>query len=91
MIDFMNLAGEAEVVDPTITEDAAIAGKTLCEANSKKLIGDDVLVIAIEHGKSIITPKGNTAIQADDLVMVFARTSVSDKLLSLFTDDPITS
>ncbi len=85
MTDFLNLSGEAEVVDLTIAENAAIAGLTLREANEDGLLGDEILVVAIERGESIITPKGHTTIQAGDLVTVFGRTGITDDFLGQFT------
>ena len=85
MTDFMTLSGEAEVVDLTIAENAAIAGLTLREANEEGLLGDEILVVAIERGESIITPKGHTTIQAGDLVTVFGRTGITDDFLGQFT------
>ena len=87
MADFMSLAGNAEVVSLTVSVDAPVAGRTLREANDDGLIGADVLVVAIERENEILTPKGDTVIQADDLATVFSRDGVSDELLALFTDE----
>lgn len=87
MADFMSLAGDAEVVSLTVAADAPVAGRTLQEANEEELIGVDVLVVAIERENAIITPRGDTTIQPDDLATVFSRDGVSNELLSLFTDE----
>lgn len=87
MADFMSLAGDAEVVSLTVTADAPVAGRTLRDANEEGLIGANVLVIALERENAILTPKGDTVIQSDDLATVFSRDGVSDELLALFTDE----
>lgn len=87
MADFMSLAGDAEVVSLTVAADAPVAGHTLSEANAEGLIGPDVLIVAIERENAILTPRGKTTIQPDDLATVFARDGVSDELLALFTDE----
>jgi Lrp/AsnC family leucine-responsive transcriptional regulator len=86
MSDFMSLAGDAEVVSLTVPEGASVAGRTLREANEEGLIGVDVLVVAIERGDMILTPRGDTTIQPGDLATVFSRDGVSDELLGRFTD-----
>ena len=83
--DLTALAGGAEVVDLTVAEDAPITGQTLAEATSAGLLDDEVLVVAIERGESIITPKGHTKIQAGDLVSVFSRDGVSAEVTRAFT------
>ncbi len=88
MTDFMSLSGSAEVVDLTVSREAPIAGKTLREADGEGDIGEDVLVVAIERGDTIVTPKGNTTVQPDDLVTVFSLDGVSDDLMYLFTGSP---
>lgn len=87
MSDFMSLAGDAEVVSLTIPEGAPVAGHTLREANEEGLIGVDVLVVAIERGDTILTPRGDTMIQPDDLATVFSRDGVSDELLGRFSGE----
>src|SRR5699024_906019 len=84
MTDFMTLAGNAEVASFTVGENAPIAGYTLREANQKGLIGENVLVVAIERGDAILTPRGKTTIEPDDLATVFSRDGVSDDLLAPF-------
>lgn len=85
--DLTSLTGGAEVVELTVSKGAPITGRTLAEANDAALLTDQVLVVAIERGDSIITPKGNTEIQAGDLVSIFARDGVDEAIASAFTDE----
>jgi trk system potassium uptake protein TrkA len=82
--DFMTLAGDAEIFEVIVTEDAPIAEKTIIEADEENLIGEDVLVVAIERGDEVITPKGNTVIHAGDLVTVFSREGVTQRVVNEF-------
>lgn len=87
LTDFMSLAGGAEVAEITVVGTAPVAGKTLREADQEGVLGDDVLVVAIERGDEVITPKGDTPIYEGDIVTVFSRGGISNDLLSIFTDE----
>lgn len=84
LTDVVSLTGGAEVVDVTVNEAAPIVGVTLREANDRGLLGEDLLIIAIEREDRIITPKGNTTIRAGDLVSVFSRGGVPSSALEAF-------
>ncbi|MEF8854536.1 MAG: hypothetical protein V5A24_03440 [Haloarculaceae archaeon] len=56
MTDVVSLAGGAEVVDVSVSDDARIVDRTLSEANESGLLDEDVLVIAIERDDEIIIP-----------------------------------
>lgn len=86
MTDVVSLAGGAEVVDVSVSDDAKIVDTTLSEANESGLLDEDVLVIAIERNDEIITPKGETEIRAGDLVSLFSRGGVADETLAGFRD-----
>lgn len=84
MTDMVSLPGGAEVVDVTVSKDTPIVNTTLREANEQSLLGGEVLVIAIERGDEMITPKGDTEIRSGDLISVFARDSASESILEFF-------
>lgn len=86
LTDFISLTGGAEVIELSVAPDAPVAGKTLEEANSEGLIGDDVLIIAIERDGEIITPRGHTTIEMDDLITVFSQRGREDEIVGSFTD-----
>ncbi|ELZ68584.1 TrkA domain-containing protein [Haloferax prahovense DSM 18310] len=83
--DFMSLAGGAEVFEITVTETSPIAEKTLQEADSAGLLGNDVLVVAIERGEEVLTPRGETVIHAGDLLTVFSKEGVTGEVMHTFT------
>jgi len=85
IVDYMRVSDEAEVFEITVAEDAPIAGKTLQEAASGDL-SDDILVVAIERGDSDkpITPRGNTKIEAGDLLTVYSAVGASPKITDIF-------
>ncbi|MFB6254931.1 MAG: TrkA C-terminal domain-containing protein [Halobacteriaceae archaeon] len=84
LTDFRSLSGGAEVIEFTVSENAPIAGQTLAEANDTDRLPDDVLVISLERGETIQAPKGDTTIQAGDVVTLFARDSLPDETLAAF-------
>ncbi|WP_135305147.1 Lrp/AsnC family transcriptional regulator [Haloarcula amylovorans] len=92
MTDMVSLSGGAEVVDVTVSKDAPIVNTTLREANEQSLLGSEVLIIAIERGDEMITPKGDTEICSGDLISVFARDGVPESTLESFgnTNQPMT-
>ncbi|MFD1514093.1 Lrp/AsnC family transcriptional regulator [Halomarina rubra] len=85
LTDFISLAGHAQVVEVTVTDDAPIAGRSLKEANEQELLADGLLVVAIERDGQIITPHGETMIHPDDVVTVFSKEELSQKTILRFT------
>lgn len=82
--DFQSVAGGAEVVELTVSENAEITGYTLADATTDGLLPDEVLVVRIERGDDNITPKGNTRIEAGDVVSIFSPDVLSEQLLQAF-------
>ena len=85
--DFMSLAGQAEVFEITLTETAPLAETTLQDAANAGLLTDDILVVAIERGDEIITPRGQTTMYAGDLVTVFSKEGFSENVMRTFTGE----
>lgn len=85
--DFISLAGGSEIAEVTVPRDAPIAGRTIADAANEGLIDEEVLIIAIEREDEILTPRGETTIEPDDLVTLFSRGGVSDEMLSAFRPD----
>src|SRR6056297_652807 len=82
--DVQSLTGGAEVIEFTVPEDAAVTGTTLEAANESGIIDDDSLVISIERGDAVLTPKGDTVIEAGDVVTLFAPETVSTETVEAF-------
>lgn len=80
----LSLVGDAQVVDLTVPEDAPIAGTTLAEAKAEGLLGEDVLVVAIEREDEVLSPNGRTRVRPGDLVSVFSPDGVADEMLEGF-------
>ncbi|MFH5801888.1 winged helix-turn-helix transcriptional regulator [Haladaptatus sp. CMAA 1911] len=85
LTDLVSLSGNADIVEVAINPEAPVANKTLREAGEEGLIQDDLLVIAIEHDETVLTPKGDTLIRPNDVVTVFSRGGISDSILQSFT------
>jgi len=85
IVDYMRIGEDAEVFEITVTENAPVAGRTLQEAASDDLIPDDVLLVAVERNdEPPITPRGNTRIEAGDLVTVYSGFGADPELTDLF-------
>jgi len=81
------LAGDADVVEVIVREEAPIAGKTLQEANETGLVPSDVLVVRINRDEGTITPTGETLIKENDFVTIHSRSGVTEPTLEAFTGD----
>jgi trk system potassium uptake protein TrkA len=86
VVDFMRIGEEAEVFEISVDEGAPIAGRTLLEAGEAGLLADDVLIVAIERDGSgePITPRGNTRIEAGDLLTVYSATGATPEVTDIF-------
>ena len=86
IVDRMRIGENAEVFEIGVTEDAPIAGKTLSEAGKEDFLSGDVLIVAIEReGEGTpLTPRGNTRIEANDLLTVYSATGANPELTDVF-------
>ncbi len=89
IVDYLQVGDEAAVFEITITEDAPIRGKTIEQAAQDGLIPEDVLIIAVERDGEgpPITPRGDTEINAGDLVTVYSAFGPAPDLTDLFGHD----
>lgn len=84
--DFTSLAGGSEIIEMTVGDGAPIVGRQLSQASQRGTLDDDTLVIAIERNGKVLTPHGNTRVEAGDLVTLFSRDGVVDETLSAFRE-----
>jgi len=86
IVDYMRIGEEAEVFEITVTEDAPVAGLTLQEASEAGHLTNDVLVVAIERegDEKPITPRGNTQIEAGDLLTVYSAVGADPEVTDIF-------
>ncbi|MFB6152396.1 MAG: TrkA family potassium uptake protein [Haloarculaceae archaeon] len=86
IVDYMQVGDDAEVFEIEVTSEAPIAGKSLREADSEGLFGDEILVVAVERNGagSPITPTGATRIEAGDLVTVYAGRGMTAAVTDVF-------
>jgi len=84
LTDFMSLAGDAEVVEFTVSEGAEIADLTIQQAVEEGLLADEMLVVGIERDGDVLTPKGETVIQTGDVVSLFSKAPLEKESLDSF-------
>lgn len=86
IIDYMRIGDEAEVFEITIDEDAPIAGKTLREAAEEDLLGEDLLIVALERSgdEGPVTPKGSTKLHPGDLATVYSGIGAVPDITDIF-------
>ncbi|MCG1003758.1 MULTISPECIES: TrkA family potassium uptake protein [Halobacterium] len=85
IVDFMRIGEEAEVFEISVEADAPITGKTLREADEEGLLEGELLVVAIERDEGEpITPRGNTRIEAGDLLTVYSSEGATPEVTDVF-------
>ncbi|PSP48542.1 TrkA family potassium uptake protein [Halobacteriales archaeon QH_7_69_31] len=86
IVDYMRVGDEAEVFEITVMEGARIAGKTLSNVGNENLLPDDVLIVAIERESQDkpLTPRGDTRIEANDLLTVYSARGAEPGLTDIF-------
>ncbi|MEM4781532.1 MAG: TrkA family potassium uptake protein [Halalkalicoccus sp.] len=84
IVDVMHLSGEAEIFEVRIEDDAPIADRTLHEADTAGLLDTGTLVVAVERGEEVLTPRGDTEIHVGDVLTVFSRTGITSAVMAPF-------
>jgi len=86
IVDFMRIGEEAEVFEITVGPDAPIAGTTLREANDAGLLGEGMLIVAVERDGDgePLAPRGNTRIEAGDLLTVYSGDGATSEVTDIF-------
>ncbi|MCD6203574.1 MAG: NAD-binding protein [Methanophagales archaeon] len=78
--DFLPVSGgKAEIFEVIVSEKSKVVGKPISKLHIKEGI-----IVAIERDGDIILPRGDTVIQAHDLVTIFAKTKNVEKISSIF-------
>lgn len=89
IVDFMRVGEAAEVFEIEVEPDAPIADMTLAAAGKESVLPEDLLIVAVdrEGDGDPITPRGNTRIDAGDILTVYAGEGATPSVLSLFGHD----
>ena len=83
--EFMPIAGDAEIFEATVNEGAPVDGLSLIEADREDLLPEETIIVAILRGDDLLIPQGETNIQADDIVTIFARNGATSRIADVFT------
>lgn len=81
------LAGNANVVEVIVQENAPVAELTLREANENGLLSTNVLVVRINRDDRTLTPTGDTRIEPGDFVTIHSRSGIADETLGAFLNE----
>ncbi|WP_052367696.1 TrkA family potassium uptake protein [Haloferax sp. ATB1] len=86
IVDYMRVGEHAEVFEIDVAPEAPIADRTLQEAGDEDLLGDDVLIVAIERDGEggPITPRGDTQIRSGDRLTVYSGTGATPEVTDVF-------
>ena len=86
IVDYMRIGEEAEVFEIRVSEDATIAGRTIQESADEGLLGEEMLIVALERDGNDhpITPRGNTRIEVGDLVTVYSAEGATPEVTDVF-------
>lgn len=83
--DFMDIGKQTELVQITVDEGAPVAGVDLTTARRQGLVTEDTVVVAVERGDEVLTPKGNTELRVGDVVTVFVNETNMDDAVGSFS------
>lgn len=86
IVDYMRIGERAEVFEIDVGADAPIDGKSIQEAADAGLVGEDVLLVAIEREEEDepITPHGGTTVHAGDRVTVYSAAGATPEVTDVF-------
>lgn len=82
--DFLRLAGGTDVVEVAVSANAPIVDVSLAEAAEQGILDDDALVVAVERDGYVLTPRGETVIQQDDVITLVSRVDDPEAVLEAF-------
>ncbi len=82
--DFMKLSDDSEFIEIEPASGAPITKQSLAEAREQGLLSVETLVAAVKRESAVLTPKGETIIEAGDLVTVLVNNADVDDVLSAF-------
>lgn len=84
IIGLKKISGNIETINITVNKNSPVTNKSLKEIKDKDLIGDEVLIIAIERENKVITPKGDTKIKPNDIITILSPKGVSNTDIEVF-------
>lgn len=87
LVNLRGIVGNAEVADLTVKKGTPVENKTIGEINDLDFLSEDVIIVAIERGDKVITPRGNTEIKAGDIVILFSPAEISGEIIDVFTKE----
>ena len=82
--DFMTLGDDSEFVELNVTETAPIVGQTLSTARKAGTLPSGSLVAALRRNNEVVTPSGETTVEAGDTVTVLVNDAGVDEVLEAF-------
>jgi trk system potassium uptake protein TrkA len=85
VVDFMRIGERAEVFEVAVDDHSPVAGRTIAAADEQGLLPAEVLIVAVEReGEEPITPRGETRIEAGDLLVVYSGEGATPELTDAF-------
>lgn len=85
--DIITLADDTEVVEVVVRPEAPIVGESLGEARDEGILGEDVVVVSVEHDGEALTPGDDTVVSPDDVVTLLPRDVSTEDLLEIFVGE----
>lgn len=87
LTNLRELAGDAKVIDLTVSESADACGHTIRELSEEGRLGEGLLIVAIERGEDVVMPNGGTEIRGGDVVTVLSQDGDAEGISELFTSE----
>ena len=77
--------GSDDLTELSVGEGALVAGSSLSETMEDPVFDDELLVVSIERNGELITPKGDTVIEAGDVVRLFSTQDLTAEMIGAFS------
>jgi len=86
IVDYMRIGDEAEVFEIEVDDGAPIVGMSIREAAEAGHLQSDMLVVAVERDGEgdPLTPRGETVVQAGDLLTVYSARGATPEVTDVF-------
>lgn len=85
LTEFIESEDASEVAEVTVDPEASITTMTISQAVESGILDAEPLVISIRRDGEMLTPHGDTTLQADDVITLFSCGGVTDETLRVFT------
>lgn len=83
--DVTSIGDSAQIYELRLSGNSPLAGKSLAAIDDEGLLPKDTYIVSIQRGENRFFPREHTELAGGDELIVFARQTLADQALELFT------